>query len=82
MTYNHVLLEVYCSYGTDEKDIEIVPEFCLSVRKPGYHCLENNCNHCGYIRTPTTKLLKSTPLTSTIVERPNILDRGESCENK
>ncbi|GLX67536.1 hypothetical protein [Paenibacillus glycanilyticus] len=48
MPYNHVLLEVYCSYGTNDEANEIVPEFCPSVTEPGYHCLENNCKHCGH----------------------------------
>lgn len=48
MPYNHVLLEVYCSFGTNDEKNENVPEFCPTVKEAGFHCLENNCKYCGY----------------------------------
>jgi len=48
MAYNHVLLEIYCLH---EENIE-VPEFCKKVHKPGFHCIENSCEHRGVTYVP------------------------------
>jgi hypothetical protein len=48
MSFNHVLLEVVCSNGFGDEEVEVAPEFCPKIHEPGFHCLENNCKHLGY----------------------------------
>lgn len=40
----HLLLEVNCSYGWFGEANCNIPDFCKKgVKRPGYHCLENDC---------------------------------------
>lgn len=50
--YTQVILEVYCSFDKEDST-HAIPAFCkYDVKKPGFHCLENNCKHVGFTYAP------------------------------
>ncbi|MBY9079819.1 hypothetical protein [Paenibacillus sp. CGMCC 1.18879] len=54
MVFAHLIVELHCLYGIgDQDEINPVPPFCKNgVRKPGYHCLSENCEFSGHAPAP------------------------------
>lgn len=54
MAISHLLLELFCSYGWNDsqEQNQRVPLYCkYGTRKPGYHCMYNNCPFVAYTHT-------------------------------
>ncbi len=54
MPIAYILLELFCTYGWDDsqEQTQEVPSYCkYGVKKPGYHCMSNDCTFNAFTYT-------------------------------